>query len=155
MPQSAEKELEQFLAALPACIQKALLYRPMSAEELLESLNSQHKEGELRSQLERILRRIPGALKEYRKRKNQDLREYGRWGHLRALKGKPGRPRKDTEAEHFVSLHSRKSYPEIAKQELRKELESMSDKEAKKLLVEKEAERIRQSVRRFRNRKNS
>jgi hypothetical protein len=66
---------------------------------------------------------------------------------LPAPKASPGR-RPDSTAEEYAALHSSKSYAEIAK----KELEAEPEGEAKKLLIQKEAERIRASVRRSRRR---
>jgi hypothetical protein len=63
-----------------------------------------------------------------------------------------GRPRMDEKAEKYLESHQQgKSYRAIAKDDLRDE----PDGEAKKLLIEKESERIRASVRRARRRKNT
>jgi hypothetical protein len=69
---------------------------------------------------------------------------------LKIIKGKPGRP-PDSKAQEYLEQHSGdSSYADIAKQEL----QSVPDGEAKTLLVEKESERIRASVRRTRRRQS-
>ncbi len=76
---------------------------------------------------------------------------YGR--HTPGLKikmGKPGRP-PDSKAQDYFEQHAGElSYADIAKQEL----QSVQDGEAKTLLIEKESERIRASVRRTRRRQS-
>ena len=67
---------------------------------------------------------------------------------LKIEKGTPG-PKPNVELlEHFLKLHSSKSWREIAKEELQAEPEG----EAKDLLIEKERERIRAAARRARRR---
>jgi hypothetical protein len=77
------------------------------------------------------------------------------WGRhtpgLEIEKGKPGRPL-DSKAQKYFEQHSGdSSYADIAKQEL----QSVPEGEAKEILIEKERERIRQSVRRSRHRQGS
>jgi hypothetical protein len=70
---------------------------------------------------------------------------------LEIEKGKPGRPL-DSKAQKYFEQHSGdSSYADIAKQEL----QSVPDGEAKALLIEKERERIRASVRRARRRQST
>jgi hypothetical protein len=73
---------------------------------------------------------------------------------LEINKGKPGRP-PDSKAQEYLEQHSGDlSYADIAKQELQQELHSVKDTEAKALLIGKESERIRASVRRTRRRQS-
>jgi hypothetical protein len=73
---------------------------------------------------------------------------------LEIKKGKPGRPI-DERAREYLARHSaRESYSTIAQGELQSESEPPTD-EAKRLLIEKERERIRQSVRRSRRRQGA
>jgi hypothetical protein len=69
---------------------------------------------------------------------------------LEIKKGKPGRP-PDSKAQDYFEQHAGElSYADIAKQGLQAEPEG----EAKTLLIEKESERIRASVRRSRRRQD-
>ena len=69
--------------------------------------------------------------------------------HMPGRKKKTPGPKPNVELlEHFLKLHSSKSWREIAKEELQAEPEG----EAKNLLIEKERERIRAAARRARRR---
>jgi len=69
--------------------------------------------------------------------------------HMPGRKKKTPGPKPNVELlEHFLKLHSSKSWREIAKEELQAEPEG----EAKDLLIEKERERIRAAARRARRR---
>jgi len=98
----------------------------------------------LKSEYEHILRRSPREWRKYRKRAMLATQIFP------VPKGRPGRPR-DVKAEDYAARDPSKSYRQMAKEELRPEPEG----EAKKLLVDKEGERIRASVRRSRRRKNT
>lgn len=156
MSQSAEKELAEFLAALPALMQRFLQYDwsclndpSFSQEEVLEFCKwFQDKEPEVRREYERILMRDRAKWNEYcRSAKKAD--KFDRQSRI-SPKGKPGRPQ-DSKAADYAALHRSKSYGQMAKEELQAEPEG----EVKKLLVEKERERIRQLVSRSRRRKNT
>src|ERR1700688_1874742 len=100
---------------LPDCVRKALLYCPMSAQELLDSLQSPHKELELRPQLEAILRRIPTKWDDYRKSAKQHRGMLAEGMGLLPPKGRAGAPRKDEQAEQATLLQQRgMTYPQIA-----------------------------------------
>jgi hypothetical protein len=77
------------------------------------------------------------------------------WGRhtpgLEIEKGKPGRPLDNKAPEYFEQHSAESSYTDIAKLELQSEPEG----EAKALLIQKESERIRASVRRSRRRQSS
>lgn len=117
MPKSPEKELEEFLAPLPACVQKVLLYQPVSPQELLESVNSPHKESELRPQLECILRRRSREWDDYCRRAQHDreMRE-PLIEMLDPKLPKPigGRPQKKKLAEKALRLAERMNNAQIA-----------------------------------------
>jgi hypothetical protein len=84
----------------------------MSAQELLDSLQSPHKELELRPQLEAILRRIPAKWNEYRKRQKQDDQV---WIRMKRSPSRPGRPNKAALAEEAAKLQrDGKNNPQIA-----------------------------------------
>jgi hypothetical protein len=152
MSKKAEKELEDFLASKPAWMQRVLQadYSFSSKDEELEWINNQDKVIEQQPEFERILRQIPAQWQAYRKRlKQQSQPMLQMMGML--PKGIPGR-RPDSKAEEYFALHANEaSYSEIAKKELQAEPEG----EAKKLLIEKESERIRSSVRRSRRRQGA
>lgn len=147
MSKSPEKELGEFLASKPAWMEKALQGDFSSVPLGLESSNNLDKVNELTPEYERILQQIPAEWKKYRKKLKQN---YQRLAQTMVPKAKPGRPR-DSKAEGYAALHPSESYRQMAKKELRGEPEG----EAKKLLIEKEGERIRASVRRARLRKNT
>lgn len=147
MPKSSEEELEQFVAPLPAWLQMVLRQDFSSfPQDKISDWNSYDFDElqKLKSEYERILQKIPREWKKYRKR-----------AMLASLmfpipKAKPGRPR-DSRAEDYASLHPSESYRTMAK----KEVEGEPEGEAKKLLIQKERERIRQSVIRSRRRKKT
>jgi hypothetical protein len=149
---SAENELKEFLASKPAWMQRVLQanFSFSSREEELEWIANQDKVIEQKAEFEQILRRIPAAWQAYRKRlKQQSLPMLRMMGML--PKGLLGR-HPDSKAKEYFALHINDlSYREIAKNELQAEPEG----EAKKLLLDKESERIRASVRRSRHRHSS
>jgi hypothetical protein len=65
-----------------------------------------------------------------------------------------GRPPDSKAQEYFEQYSGDSSYTDIAKQELQQDLQSVPDAEAKALLIGKESERIRASVRRSRRRQD-
>ena len=151
MRQSAEKELEAFFTPLPACVRKELLYEPMSPQELLESLNGPYKAWELRPQLERILWQMPAEWNKYCQRHKQHAETLSPTAKMMDLLppvGRAGAPRKDREAEKYAAaLDSGKSLVEIAKEELKDELNDpklSSDKKRNK--VKQKADSIRKLV---------
>jgi hypothetical protein len=155
MPKNPEKELEEFLAPLPAWLKAALEQKDYSfatVQENLEWINNQNRVTELRPEFERILRRIPAQWNEYCKRFRENQRRIHETEKrfLNVPKGKPGRP-PDSKAQDYFEQHSGdSSYADIAKQEL----QSVPEGEAKTLLIPKERERIRASVRRARRRQS-
>ena len=152
MPKNAEKELQEFLAPMPAWMRRVLQgdFSFSSREEELEWIANQDKVIEQQAEYERILRRIPTKWAEYRKMLKQHSRPMLRMMGMMP-KGKPGR-RPDKKAGEYFALHaSDLSYRDIAKKELQAEPEG----EAKSLLIPKESERIRASVRRSRRRQNT
>ncbi|MFZ2000534.1 MAG: hypothetical protein WAU73_14190 [Candidatus Sulfotelmatobacter sp.] len=148
---SPEQELAKFLASKPAWLQKVLQqdFSSLLPEEQSAWVNSHWfaLDGPyqlLQREYEDIIRRLPAAeWKKYRK-------SLERLSPMLVPKGKPGR-RRDSKAGEYAALHPSESYRQMAK----KELQSEPEGEAKNLLIEKERERIRQSVRRSRRRKNT
>ena len=122
-------------------------FSSFSRDEHLEWISNQNRVLELIPECERLLRQLPARWKEYRKRQKQNSQPLNQ---MLVSKGKPGRPR-DSKAEEYAALHPSESYRQMAEKELQGEPEG----EAKKLLLEKESERIRASVRRSRRRKNA
>lgn len=147
MPKSPEKQLDEFLASIPAWMQRYFLtgFASLYQSEILEWSNNLDEVMRLTPEYERILKQIPVKWKAYRHRLKQE--NAMAFGSL-VPKGKAGRP-VDSKAGDYFEQHSRiLSYAEIAKQELQSEPEG----EAKTLLISKERERIRASVRRSRRR---
>jgi len=157
-----EKVLEESLATLPALMQSFLQYDwsclndpSFSQKEVLEFCKwLQDKEPAVRQEYERILKRNRAKWNEYCRRAKQ-IEESTAPLFRTAPKGQPGAPRKEREAKEYAALHPSKSYRQIAKEELKEELQAVPDDEAKKLLIHKEGERIRGLVRRSRRRKNT
>lgn len=151
MPKNAEEQLQEFLSSKPAWMQRVLQsdYSFSSRDEELEWIANQDKVIEQKAEFERLLRQVPAKWQAYRKQlKQQSQPMLQMMGML--PKGLPGR-HPDSKAEKYFALHSNDaSYREIAKKELQAEPEG----EAKKLLIEKESERIRASVRRHRRRQS-
>lgn len=157
MLKNPEKELEEFLAPLPAWLQAAIEERDYSfssVDENLEWINNQGRVIELKPKYERILCQLPAEWNEYCRRFRERLRKIRETEEqfLNVPKGKPGRPL-DCKGGNYLEQHSvDSSYADIAKQELLQELQSVQDAETMKLLIQKESARIRASVRRSRRR---
>ena len=159
MPNNRERELEEFLTPLPAWLQAALEERDYSfrsVEENLEWINNQNRVTELKPKYESILRHLPAKWNEYCKRFRERLRKTRETQeHFeKSPKGKPGRPLDSKSGSYFEQHSVDSSYADIAKQELLQEQESVQDDEAKQVLIRKETERIRASVRRSRRRQS-
>lgn len=178
MAQSPEQELAEFMAPLPQWLQKALWYSSMTDLESyswLDSINPftadqleelkanpgwqperyPHTIDELRPTFEQILKRCNRA--EWKRYCDNAIaaRKAGAYSHVPMPRGKLGRP-PDSKAQEYFDLHSGdSSYADIAKQELLQELRSVPDAETKKLLIQKERERVRQSVRRLKRRQGA
>ncbi len=152
MSKNPDKELEEFLASKPEWIRRYFQTGMVSLnqDELVEILQSSEIIT-LTSEYEKVLQQVPVKWREYRKRLK---RENNVFGSL-VPKGKPGRPVDSKAPEYFEQHSGNSSYADIAKQELQQELQSVPDGEAKEILLEKERERIRQSVRRSRHRQGS
>jgi hypothetical protein len=143
-----DKELEEFLASKPAWMrryfQNGIGY--LNQDELVEMLQN----GEiitLTSEYEKILQQMPVKWRDYRRRLKRENKIFD----LLIPKGKAGRPVDNKAGEYFEQHSSDSSYADIAKQELQSEPEG----EAKSLLIPKERERIRASVRRTRRRQSA
>jgi hypothetical protein len=150
----AEKELDAFLEGLPAAMRKEL-------EQGLSSFSKEdwRQEGEwllpdpwrrdaALKEFLRLVQRVPARLREYRKRERRESNQL-----LTAWLPKipAGRP-PDSKAQDYLEQHAGElSYADIAKQELQSEPEG----EAKMILIKKEKERIRASVRRSRRRQGA
>jgi hypothetical protein len=144
---SPEKELEEFLASKPEWMRRYFQkgIGALNQDELVVMLQS----GEiitLTSEYEKILQQMPVKWREYRKRRKQES-----VFDSQVPKGKLGRPIDSKAGEYFEQHSGHSSYADIAKQELQAEPEG----EAKMLLIPKESERIRASVRRSRRRQGS
>jgi hypothetical protein len=142
-----EKELEEFLASKPAWMQRFLQtsFGLLSPDDTQEWGNNLAEACGATDEYERILQLMPAKWKEYRKRQKAEAQPLIQ---MLVPKGKPGRP-PDSKAQAYFEQHSGDtSYADIAKLDL----ESEPDGEAKKLLIQKESERIRASVRRSRRR---
>jgi hypothetical protein len=142
-----ETQIEEFLASKPKWIwryfQKGI--GSLNQDELVEMLQSDEIIT-LTSEYEKILQQMPIKWREYRKRLK---RENSVFDSL-LPKGNPGRPVDSKAREYLEQYSGDSSYADIAKQEL----QSVPDGEAKTLLVKKESERIRASVRRTRRRQS-
>ena len=136
-----ERRLEAFLAKGPIWQQKVLQLDYEDLWHLSGNAKAAWKKSgyQLRvdvrteNQYLDIIGQIPGGLKGYHK-------ALGKLSPLLVPEGKRGRPRMDKEAEELAKLHSVKSYRQIAREQLQ---DDALDPESRKLLVEKEAERIR------------
>jgi len=98
---------------------------------------------------ERIVQQIPAQWKAYSKRQKKENQAFA--NKFLVTKGRPGRPLDSKAPEYFEQHSGDSSYADIAKEELQSEPEG----EAKALLIEKERERIRASVRRSRRRQST
>jgi hypothetical protein len=117
----------------------------LSPDDTQEWGNNLDEAMRAKDEYERILQLMPAEWKEYRKRQKAEAQPLIQ---LLVPKGNAGRPL-DGKAQQYFEQHSGDtSYADIAKLEL----ESEPDGEAKKLLIQKESERIRASVRRSRRR---
>jgi hypothetical protein len=102
-----------------------------------------------------LLKQSPAKLRALRKREQRKMRELSRLVTDMALPKIPaGRPPDSKAQEYFEQYSGDSSYTDIAKQELQQDLQSVPDAEAKALLIGKESERIRASVRRSRRRQD-
>jgi hypothetical protein len=102
-----------------------------------------------------LLKQNPAKLRALRTREQSKMRELSRLVTDMALPKIPtGRPTDSKAQEYFEQYSGDSSYADIAKQELQQDLQSVPDAEAKALLIRKESERIRASVRRSRRRQN-
>ena len=106
MAKSPQQELEEFLASLPASVQKSLMCEPMTALEVLESAQSDCKEFELRPRLERILWKLPAQWASYCQRATQQRKMMVEMFNLKPPKRPHGPPRKD-ELAHKAALLQR------------------------------------------------
>jgi hypothetical protein len=151
MPKNAEEQLQEFLSSKPAWMRRVLQadFSFSSRKEELEWIANQDKVIEHQPEFERLLRQVPAQWRAYRRRLRQQAQPMLQMMGM-LPKGMPGR-RHDSKAAEYFALHSNNaSYREIAKKELQAEPEG----EAKTLLIEKESERIRAAVRRFRRRQS-
>lgn len=144
----AEAELERFLAGLPSFEKKLLDYGELSDAENEEWTRADWwwtlpGEAPIRARYEELLRQLPEKWREY---KNNVLAVHRLLVPLPA--GKPGRPRKDEEAEQLAKEHESKSYKRIAKNRLTTAglLPSDFSPEQKELAILQESERIRKLV---------
>jgi hypothetical protein len=109
-----EKELEEFLASIPAWMQRCLLtgFGSLNQDEIREWSINLDEDLRLTKEYERILQQIPAKWREYRKRlkvEAQPLIE------ILVPKGKAGRPRKTALAQEAVELQQRgMNFPQIA-----------------------------------------
>lgn len=140
MSKSPEKQLEEFLAPLPAWLKAQLEQREYSfssVREQLESINNSGRVLELRPEFERLLRQIPAQWNEYCKRFNDQQRKIHKIevGFLKVPKGKAGAPRKDERARFAVALHEAgKNYPQIATELSNKYEEQISPEAVRKMI---------------------
>ncbi len=144
-------ELEEFLASLPGWMRRTFLtgFSSLSQVEMNEWFKNGDAVHKLTQEYERILQKFPTKWREYRSRLKREAMQVAQLqAQFLVPKGKRGRP-PDPKAEQYYEQYSgNASYADIAKQELQSEPAG----EAKKLLIKKESERIRGSVRRSRSR---
>jgi hypothetical protein len=154
LSKTPEKQLEKFLASKPAWMQRFLQtsFGLLSPDDTQEWGNNLDEAMRAKDEYERILQLMPATWKEYRKRQKAEAQQLIQ---MLVPKGQAGRPL-DSKAQEYFEQHSGdSSYADIAKQELQQELQSVKNAEAKSLLIGKESERIRASVRRSRRRQGS
>jgi hypothetical protein len=167
---ATEKELDAFLAGLPSYQRKFLelglsSLTPTETDQFNEWFKKSDENlsaSDLRTEdfvivdvlYKCLLSQVPARLKERRERETREIQGFSR-SHLNmALPRVPaGRPLDSKAQDYFEQYSGDSSYADIAKQELQQELQSVPDAEAKAILIEKESERIRQSVRRSKRRK--
>jgi hypothetical protein len=102
-----EKELEEFLAPLPAWMRRTLEegFPALRQAEILEWVNHTEEVFKLTAEYERILQQIPLQWREYRERLKREVRRTARYeAQLLVPKGKPGAPRKDELAQEAALL---------------------------------------------------
>jgi hypothetical protein len=145
---NAEEELRELLAALPSWVRKVLQHDfPLDSEEGAACNIAFEADGfrELvawQEEYRTILRRIPKKWREYR----QKLK---RFALLNVPSGKPGRPRKDDEAEELKEKYQAgKSYKRIAIARLpvSRRSDDEEGKALRELAIDREAERIRKLI---------
>ena len=144
----AEAELERVLAGLPSFERKLLDYSVLSDAENEEWTRADWwwtppGDAPIRARYEELLRQVPEKWREYKK----NLLAFHR-SLVPIPAGKPGRPRKDEEAEQLAKEHESKSYKRIAKARLTTAglLPSDFSPEQKELAIFQESERIRKLV---------
>lgn len=155
---SPENELEEFLTSVPAWMRKTfeIGFPSLSQPEMNEWFKNVDELHRLKHEYERILQSIPAKWRDYRKRLKREAEQSARFeAQFLVPKGKPGRPLDSKSQEYFKQHTDELSYADIAKQELQQELQSVPDVEARALLIEKESERVRASVRRSRRRQSA
>jgi hypothetical protein len=149
-----ENELEEFLTSVPAWMRKTFEtgFPSLSQPEINEWFGNFDELNRLKQEYERMLQSIPVKWRDYRKRLKREAEQSARFeAQFLVPKGKPGRP-VDSKAKGYFEQHSCElSYADIAKQELQSEPEGQT----KALLIPKESERIRASVRRSRRRQST
>jgi len=153
VPKSPKDELEEFLASVPSWMRRTFEtgFPSLTQDEINEWFKNVNELHRLKPEYERILQRLPDKWRDYCKRLKQEHEQSTRFeAQFLVPRGKSGRPL-DSKAQEYFEQHSGDlSYADIAKQDLQSEPEG----EAKTLLIEKESERIRASVRRSRRRQN-
>jgi hypothetical protein len=112
VPNTPEKELEQFLAPLPAWLRMVLEqdFSSFPQDKLPDWMNYDLADQDrLKQEYERILQRIPQEWKKYRRRATLASQM------APTPKGKPGRPGKTALAKEAASLHREgENNPQIA-----------------------------------------
>lgn len=107
MSKNAEKELQDFLAAHPPWVLKALYYdlEALSGDELTSWFNDLGRiDREVRPEYENIIRQIPAQWNKYLQARRKLLLEAAR---AAAPKCRAGAPRKDVIAEEAAQLKRR------------------------------------------------
>jgi len=123
-------------------------YSQQEAAEFCKWLET--KESAVRQEYESILKRDRARWNEYCRSAHENEKRAAPLMRT-APKGKPGAPL-GSKAEDYAAQHPSKSYGQMAKEDLQDDPQSVSEAAAKKLLIKKERERIRSSVRRSRRR---
>lgn len=148
MQDDLKRELAEFLASKPEWVQRAIQeLPPKNLDEAWECFEKHDWLQKLKVEYVQILRQMPDRYKKYEKK---IMREYGSTFGPMILGGskKPGRPR-SPEGDEFDALQrSGISYKRIAKSRLPKD-------KGMERRIESESERIRQLVRRARQRKSN
>lgn len=129
MSKSAQKELEEFLAALPAYRRKEFQQGlgSLTQDELSLWFRDEEKSSGLREEYERLLRREPAEWRKYRAREIEDFASI-RSSQLPA--NPKGHPRKDALAQEAAQLkNSGLSYAQIAIQLNRRHGEGTTTRE--------------------------